>query len=119
MKEDSVLTAYYNSEKLSSGKWKGMMQDKHIGYTQWFMPEKNINPITLVFDVSHISSGVNKTKEYSIPAHKYSRKSGGKSAEWIFLPDLGRGEGCMGSSNVLAQNSGATIEYDIDLTAEG
>ena len=47
MKEDSVLTAYYNSEKLSSGKWKGMMQDKHIGYTQWFMPEKNINPITL------------------------------------------------------------------------
>ncbi len=40
-------------------------------------------------------------------------------AEWIFLPDLGRGEGCMGSSNVLAQNSGATLEYDIDLTAEG
>ena len=119
MKEDSVLTAYYNSEKLSGGKWKGMMQDKHIGYTQWFMPEKNINPMTLGFDVSHISSGVNKTKEYSIPAHKYSRKSGGKSAEWIFLPDLGRGEGCMGSSNVLAQNSGATLEYDIDLTAEG
>ena len=31
----------------------------------------------------------------------------------MFLPDLGRGEGCMGSSNVLAQNSGAVLEYDL------
>ncbi|MBQ3658339.1 MAG: glycosyl hydrolase 115 family protein [Bacteroidales bacterium] len=119
MQEDSILTAYYNSENLAGGKWKGMMQDKHIGYTQWFMPESNINPLTLGFDVSHISSGDDDTKEYSIPAHKFSRKTGGKSAEWIFLPDLGRGEGCMGSSDVLAQNSGATLEYDIDLTADG
>ena len=32
----------------------------------------------------------------------------------MFLPDLGRGEGCMGSSNVLAQNSGAVLEYDLE-----
>ena len=119
MQEDSILTAFYNSENLAGGKWKGMMQDKHIGYTHWFMPDNNINPLTLGFDVSHISSGDGDTKEYSIPAHKFTRKSAGKSAEWIFLPDLGRGEGCMGSSNVLAQNSGATLEYDIDLTDEG
>jgi hypothetical protein len=34
----------------------------------------------------------------------------------MFLPDLGRGEGCMGSSNVTAQNSGAVLEYDITLS---
>ena len=119
MREDSVLTAYYNSENLAGGKWKGMMQDKHIGYTHWFMPDNNINPMTLGFDVSHIASGDGATKEYSILAHKYTRKTGGKSAEWILLPDLGRGEGCMGSSDVLAQNSLATLEYDIDLTADG
>ena len=119
MREDSILTAYYNSENLAGGKWKGMMQDKHIGYTHWFMPDQNINPMTLGYDVSHIASGDGATKEYSIPAHKYTRMTGGKSAEWILLPDLGRGEGCMGSSDVLAQNSRATLEYDIDLTADG
>ena len=119
MKDDSVLTAYYNSENLAGSKWKGMMQDKHIGYTHWFMPDNNINPMTLGFDISHTSSGDNGTKEYSIPAHKYTRKTSGKSAEWIMLPDLGRDDGCMGSSDVLAQNSGATLEYDIELTAEG
>ena len=37
----------------------------------------------------------------------------------MFLPDLGRADGCMGSSNVKAQDSGATLEYEVHLTAEG
>ena len=43
----------------------------------------------------------------------------GKDARWIFLPDLGRGEGCMGIDNVTAASdlsgNGAALEYDIDL----
>ena len=58
------------------------------------------------------------TNEYSIAACKYTRKADGKNASWTFLPGLGRGEGCMGSSNVMAQNSRATLEYEIDLTSE-
>lgn len=53
------------------------------------------------------------SREYSIPAHRFSRKKAGSGAEWIFLPDLGRGEGCMGSSNVMAEQSGASLEYDV------
>ena len=40
---DSILTWRYNNE-ISGGKWKNMMLDKHIGYTQWSMPESNIIP---------------------------------------------------------------------------
>ena len=96
------------------GKWNKMMQDKHIGYTQWYMPDKNINPTTLDFNVSYALQDQPASKEYSIPACQFSRKTDGKDAAWMFLPDLGRGKGCMGSNNVLAQNSGATLEYEID-----
>ena len=117
MARDQQLSDYYH--KISDGKWSKMMQDKHIGYTKWSMPDKNINPTTLNFNVGHAMQNQPATKEYSIPAYRFSRKTDGKNAAWTFLPDLGRGNGCMGSNNVLAQNSGATLEYDIDITSEG
>ena len=40
---DKRLTAYYN-DTLAAGKWRNMMQDKHIGYTKWSMPDDNILP---------------------------------------------------------------------------
>ncbi|MBR0048841.1 MAG: glycosyl hydrolase 115 family protein [Prevotella sp.] len=116
MARDQMLSDYYH--QIANGKWSKIMQDKHIGYTKWSMPDKNINPTTLNFNVSHALQDQPATKEYSIPAHQFSRKTDGKNAAWIFLPDLGRGKGCMGSNNVLAQNSGAMMEYEIDLTSE-
>ena len=113
MAKDQRLYEYYNHE-LAGGKWNGMMRDNHIGYTQWSIPESNRHPMSLGFKVEHDLTASKNTNEYSIPACKYTRKTDGKDASWIFLPDLGRGEGCMGSSNVLAQNSGAVLEYDLD-----
>ena len=122
MQKDAQLTAYYNTE-LSQGKWSGMMQDKHIGYTQWSMPKDNVNPATLGFPTDHALQQQTPTAEYAIPAHRYTRKTDRADASWLFLPDLGRGEGCMGSSNVLAQSDttgkGAVLEYEVNLTAEG
>jgi len=113
MKKDQRLSDYYNKE-LAGGKWNGMMLDNHIGYTQWSIPDKNRSPLALNQRPAYpLTSG--PTDEYSIPAHKYSRSTAGKGAEWIFLPDLGRGEGCMGSSNVMAEDSKAVLEYDIDI----
>ncbi len=40
---DKQLQAFYN-DTLAGGKWKNMMQDIHIGYKQWFMPEKDSIP---------------------------------------------------------------------------
>ena len=139
MARDRQLSTHYH--EIAGGKWNKMMQDKHIGYTHWYMPKENVNPLllsktdtregfkekapidpnrgSLNFDVAYSLQEQPATEEYSIPAHKFSRKIDGKNATWLFLPDLGRGEGCMGSSNVLAENSGAILEYDVNLTAEG
>ncbi len=116
MARDQQLSDYYH--QVAGGKWSKMMQDKHIGYSKWSMPDRNIDPTTQGFDVSHAVGEPKATKEYSISAYRYIRKTDGNDASWTFLPDLGRGEGCMGSSNVLVQNSGATLEYEIDLTAD-
>jgi hypothetical protein len=42
--EDKRLSDYYMSEEMADGKWAGMMQDVHIGYTQWSMPRANALP---------------------------------------------------------------------------
>ena len=118
MQKDRELSDYYNNV-LAGGKWKGMMSDNHIGYTQWSIPDKNVNPLTLGFRVDHPLSSVDSSAEIAIPAWRCDRSTEGKSAGWIFLPDLGRGKGCMGSSNVMAvsstDGSGASLEYDFDL----
>lgn len=111
-RRDSLLTAYYNKE-MSGGKWDGMMQDKHIGYSKWSMPESNILPkLTYVTDA-----------EYSIAPHKSTRNIPSADNAWIFLPDLGRSEGCMGARDVTAQGgplgTGARMEYDIDVPKDG
>ena len=117
MARDQQLSDYYH--KIANGKWSKMMQDKHIGYTQWSMPKDNVNPMKLGFKTDYALQDLPPTHEYSIPAYQFSRKTEGKGAAWVFLPDLGRSKGCMGSSNVLVQNSGATMEYEIDITSEG
>jgi len=42
----------------------------------------------------------------------------GKEAKWIFLPNLGRGKGCMGADNVMATSettgNRAALEYEIN-----
>ena len=120
MEKDRRLTDYYNKE-LAGGKWNGMMLDNHIGYTKWSIPDKNYNPMTLGFKVEH-DLAPKATSEYSIPAYKYNNKVDGKDAKWVFLPDLGRGEGCMGSDNVVAASdvsgNGAALEYEIDLKTD-
>lgn len=122
MQKDRALSDYYN-HVMAGGKWNGMMSDNHIGYTQWSIPERNFNPATLGFKVEHPLDATASATEMDIPAYRYSRATDGEHAKWIFLPDLGRGKGCMGSSNVMAPSStdgkGASLEYDFDLKADG
>ena len=118
MEKDERLTDYYN-KCMANGKWNGMMLDNHIGYTRWSIPDKNRNPMTLRFRVNHDLSASKNTREYSIPAWQYSRKDDG----WTFLPDLGRGRGCMGATDVMMTSDenghGPSIEYEVDLTEDG
>lgn len=117
MQKDRRMTLYYNNQ-LAGGKWNGMMLDNHIGYTKWSIPERNVNPLTLGFTFKQNLQS-QPTTEYSIPAYQYQKKTAGTNASWIFLPDLGRGEGCMGIDHVMAPSDlsghSASLEYEIDL----
>ena len=121
MKKDQQLSDYYNNV-LAGGKWKGMMLDNHIGYTQWSIPDKNRNPMTLGMKIEHPLNVPVSTTEIGIPAYQYSRIKEGKNAKWIFLPDLGRGKGCMGIDHVMAASDqdrkGASLEYDFELSSD-
>ena len=113
MEKDQRLTDYYN-KVLAGGKWEGMMLDNHIGYTKWSIPDKNTNPMDLGYKVNHDLSTSKDTKEYSIPAGNNTHADNG----WIFLPDLGRGEGCMGAADAMKEypnGDGPALKYDINL----
>ena len=112
MKKDQRLTDHYNKH-LAGGKWDGMMLDNHIGYTQWSIPNSNRHPMTLGFRVTHNLTPSADSKEYTIPAYRYVRKDEG----WIFLPDLGRGKGCMGAKDVMKEypQGGPALEYEVEL----
>ncbi len=125
-RKDSLLAGYYN-KVMAGGKWNGMMQDKHIGYTKWSMPDRNILP-----ELHYVSESEAKpscvveskpTDEYSIPAIRFSRNIPAGGVAWQLLPDLGRADGCMGINNTVAQpvesGSGPCLEYDIDVTESG
>ena len=117
MEKDQRLSDHYNN-KVADGKWRGMMMDNHIGYTQWFIPEKNFHPMTLGYKIEHNLCPTADTREYAIPSYDYTRKDD----EWIFLPDLGRGKGCMGAKDVMQasqEEGGPVLEYEVDLTENG
>ena len=118
MQRDSLLSHHYN-KVMAGGKWDGMMLDNHIGYTQWSIPDKNRHPMTLGYKVRHNLCPSAESHEYSIAAHHYKQKDAG----WTFMPDLGRGEGCMGASDVMMpsapQGDGPQLVYDIDLDDKG
>ena len=115
MKKDQQLSDYYN-KVMAGGKWDGMMLDNHIGYTKWSIPDKNTNPMNLGFKFDHNALSASKnTKEYTLSANTFINNDEG----WIFLPNLGRYEGCMGAADVMKNypnGDGPALEYDIDLS---
>lgn len=115
MKRDEQLTAYYN-DTLSNGKWSGYMQDKHIGYTHWAMPERNVNPLAIGMKpaVSLAALSDKPTTECALSATDFVAQSG-----WQLLPGLGRGKGCMGAKDVMKAEAGAYLEYEIHTDSTG
>ncbi|MCX2473036.1 glycosyl hydrolase 115 family protein [Pedobacter sp. MC2016-05] len=60
-KRDEEISNYYN-KIMAGGKWDHMMDQTHIGYTNWQQPEKNSIPNTMVLtstgDLSKAESGL-------------------------------------------------------------
>jgi len=123
MAKDQRLTDYYN-KVLAGGKWDGMMLDNHIGYSKWSIPDKNTHPMSLGYKVDYplLYSFATPSKEYSIPAIDFvntDREVHPCFNGWEILWGLGRGDGCMGASDVMKEypnGDGPVLEYDIDLS---
>lgn len=104
-----------------------MMQDKHIGYKQWFMPQNNKLPeLRYVPQRDARPSSrlvVTDTEEYGIEAIHYSKCVAANGISWQVLPDLGRGEGCMGINHVTAKSdetgAGPRLEYQMKISKVG
>lgn len=111
MERDARLTAYYN-DSLAHGKWSGMMQDHHIGYTQWSMPERDTHPMAVRRNLAVSATDLQPrfTTEYAIAAPEFKAQRG-----WLLLPGLGRGRGCMGSADVTRAAADNYLEYDVML----
>lgn len=122
---DKILTDKYNNE-IAGGKWRGMMLDKHIGYSQWSMPEENTLPDLTYVDCNLPCDSVKtvSASEISVMAHDFDRNvpADGK-VRWRFLPGLGRGVGNMGIEPVTAESrpdgDGPSLEFDINFDHAG
>ena len=96
-KRDSLLCAAYNNE-LAGGKWRGMMTQKHIGYTSWNdnFPADRLPRVQRITDQS--AGGFTFSAKDGYVAmeaeHYYEAKATGQT-QWTVLPYVGRTRSAM------------------------
>lgn len=93
-KRDSLLTYDYNNI-MSGGKWKHMMDQKHIGYTSW-----NDNfPGNVMPKVYHMDNAEEAVGSYvfsadkgyvSIEAEHFYNNESAAGTKWTVIPHMGR-----------------------------
>ena len=110
-KRDSLICDEYN-HKMSSGKWNGMMTQKHIGYTSWNDAfEKDTCPE--LFRVTSkdgvIISENNGVVEIEAPY--YSSKTDAAEAKWTEIPFMGKSVSAMTLMPYTKSVKGASITY--------
>ena len=117
-KRDSLICYEYN-HKMSSGKWNGMMTQKHIGYTSWNDAfEKDTCP-----KLFRVSTSFNETViagndgVVEIEAPYYSSKTDAAEAKWAEIPFMGKSVAGMTLMPYTKSVKGASISYKFKLNA--
>lgn len=106
---DSMLTYEYNYI-MADGKWQHMMDQPHIGYTQWHAPQRNAMP-----SLPEGNSGIQRLGGYEFhgsgfevimdAAHFFS--SSVADDKILIVPNLGRWQ----SSMKITDDRGGSLEY--------
>lgn len=90
---DSLLTYKYN-HVMSDGKWNHMMDQVHIGYTNWHGPQFNIRPKTQTVATDKVLKGGFIAQEKNgvavVEAEHYYSAIVAPNTQWAIVPDLGR-----------------------------
>lgn len=112
---DGRLMNFYNKE-LAGGKWDGMMNQKHIGYTSWNddFPEDTL-PEVFYLDAPAESGFVfyPENGQVVMESNHYYRAENPAAGDgrWAFTPHLGRTAGGMAVMPYTAPTDGAKLQY--------
>lgn len=119
---DKVLADDYNNI-MADGKWKGMMTQKHIGYTSW----NDDFPADKMPEVFRISEPEKAVGGYvftgadgyvAMEAPHFFENFAPKDTEWKVIPDMGRTLGGVVLMPYTKPVEGATVSYKFTLPQE-
>ena len=121
-KRDAELCRDYN-EVMSGGKWKGIMTQKHIGYTSWNddFPADVQPEVFHVADAGRLTGGYTFTGEngvVAIEAEHFHRAVDAADAAWKVIPHMGRTLSGVALMPYTAAVDNASLSYRMQLPAE-
>ena len=123
---DAALTRRYH--EIAGGKWAGMMNQVHIGYTIWNDPPEDVMPALVRGAAAANASPEEKTEArmepaLAIPAADFARAEGAGRFEWTRVANLGHwGAAPLALPQGLPATSpadGVYLEYDLLLEQAG
>src|SRR5574344_2891786 len=119
-KRDAELCAAYNTT-MSNGKWKGMMTQKHIGYTSWNDNFRaDVLPKINRIETSDKVGGFVFTEKNAVVSmeaeHFYSRNNA-KEANWTVIPYMGRTLSGISLQPYSKSTEGASLTYKFNVTS--
>jgi len=124
-KRDSVLMYTYN-HSIANGKWNHMMDQLHIGYTNWQEPRRSKMPnVTYVAEKDQAKAQrifVESDGYVSIEAENFNRAGNSDRINWQVIPYLGKTKSAITTvpQNVYPKdNENIYVEYDIDFATTG
>lgn len=121
-KRDKALSDDYNNV-MSQGKWKGMMTQKHIGYTSW----NDDFPADRLPEIFRLPEAVKDAGGYvfsgddgyiSMEAEHFFEKKSSEGVDWKIIPNMGRTLSGVTLMPYTKPVEGSTLSYKMMLPEE-
>ncbi len=115
---DAMLMADYNNN-IADGKWRGMMTQKHIGYTIWnddFPADKMPETVTVEATGNGGYVATERGGVVAIEAEHFNACQGNRCASWTVIPYMGRTLSGVALMPYTVPTDGASLTYAVDVT---
>ena len=115
---DAMLMADYNNN-IADGKWRGMMTQKHIGYTIWnddFPADKMPETVTVEATGNGGYVATERDGVVAIEAEHFNACQGNREASWTVIPYMGRTLSGVALMPYTVPTDGASLTYAVDVT---
>ncbi len=115
---DAMLMADYNNN-IADGKWRGMMTQKHIGYTIWnddFPADKMPETVTVEATGNGGYVATERDGVVAIEAEHFNACQGNSDASWAVIPYMGRTLSGVALMPYTVPTDGASLTYAVDVT---